>query len=144
MTLGSQRDAETVYGTVYLGLALVFAWMIGASGLSFAWLVLLMALVETIIKTRLSRLLQASIQHHLSRLRRRRALYKDETAEWLSLLLNKWLIRSSYFYKQYEIRSPWKHWIGQFLAFLLLFWIDIQTKTTIQKMKKNRFGLSSR
>ncbi|XP_015190898.1 PREDICTED: extended synaptotagmin-2-B isoform X4 [Polistes dominula] len=86
----TQRDAEAIRGALYLGLALTIAWIIGAVGLSLAWLVLVLALVGTIVKARISRLLQTALHNELARLRRRRALYKDETAEWLSLLLNKW------------------------------------------------------
>lgn len=71
-------------------MALIIAWIIGAVGLSLAWLVLVLALAATIIKARISRLLKSTVQRELARLRRRRALYKDETAEWLSLLLNRW------------------------------------------------------
>ncbi|XP_046821749.1 tricalbin-1-like isoform X2 [Vespa crabro] len=86
----TQRDAEAIRGALYVGLALTIAWIIGAAGLSLAWLVLILALVGTIMKARISRLLQMGLQHELSRLRKRRALYKDETAEWLSLLINRW------------------------------------------------------
>ncbi|XP_047349802.1 uncharacterized protein LOC124949179 isoform X2 [Vespa velutina] len=86
----TQRDAEAIRGALYVGLALTIAWIIGAAGLSLAWLVLILALVGTIMKARISRLLQMGLQHELSRLRKRRALYKDETAEWLSLLFNRW------------------------------------------------------
>ncbi|XP_035733032.1 uncharacterized protein LOC118446471 isoform X2 [Vespa mandarinia] len=86
----TQRDAEAIRGALYIGLALTIAWIIGAAGLSLAWLVLILALVGTIMKARISRLLQMGLQHELSRLRRKRALYKDETAEWLSLLFNRW------------------------------------------------------
>ncbi|XP_066593483.1 uncharacterized protein [Prorops nasuta] len=89
-SLKTQRDAEATRGAMLLGAALAVAWIIGAVGLSVAWLVLLLALAGTIVRTRMCRLLQTSLQHELSRLRRRRALYKDETAEWLSLLLNRW------------------------------------------------------
>lgn len=85
-----QREAEAIRGALYLSGTLAIAWIIGAAGLSLAWLVLVLALAGTIFKTRVSRLLQSTIQQELGRLRRRRALYKDETAEWLSLLLNKW------------------------------------------------------
>ncbi|XP_011260825.1 uncharacterized protein LOC105254043 isoform X3 [Camponotus floridanus] len=86
----AQRDAEAIRTALYLGVALAITWIIGAAGLSLAWLVLVLALAATIVKARVSRLLQTELQHELARLRRRRALYKDETAEWLSLLLNKW------------------------------------------------------
>ncbi|GAB1862970.1 Protein piccolo [Camponotus japonicus] len=86
----AQRDAEAIRTALYLGVALAITWIIGAAGLSLAWLVLVLVLAATIIKARVSRLLQTELQHELARLRRRRALYKDETAEWLSLLLNKW------------------------------------------------------
>ncbi|XP_025157748.1 tricalbin-3-like isoform X3 [Harpegnathos saltator] len=86
----AQRDAEAIRTVLYLGVALTITWIIGAAGLSLAWLVLVLALAATIVKARVSRLLQTELQHELARLRRRRALYKDETAEWLSLLLNKW------------------------------------------------------
>lgn len=85
-----QRDAEAIRSALYLGVALTIAWIIGATGLSLAWLVLVLALAGTILKARIFRLLESTIQRELARLRRRRALYKDETAEWLSLLLNKW------------------------------------------------------
>jgi len=87
-----QRDAEAIRTALYLGVALAITWIIGAAGLSLAWLVLVLALATTIVKARVSRLLQTELQHELARLRRRRALYKDETAEWLSLLLNKWQV----------------------------------------------------
>ncbi|XP_015584742.1 uncharacterized protein LOC107262744 isoform X2 [Cephus cinctus] len=90
VTQKAERDTEAVRGALYLGLVLTIAWMVGATGLSLAWLVLVLALVGTIVKARLSRLLETALQHEVSRLRRRRALYKDETAEWLSLLLNRW------------------------------------------------------
>ncbi|XP_043786449.1 tricalbin-1-like isoform X2 [Apis laboriosa] len=90
ITQKTQRDAEAIRGALYLGMALIIAWIIGAVGLSLAWLVLVLALAATIIKARISRLLESTVQRELARLRRRRALYKDETAEWLSLLLNKW------------------------------------------------------
>ncbi|XP_071570518.1 uncharacterized protein [Temnothorax nylanderi] len=86
----AQRDAEAIRTALYLGVALAITWIIGAAGLSLAWLVLILALATTVVKARYSRLLQTELQHELARLRRRRALYKDETAEWLSLLLNKW------------------------------------------------------
>ncbi|XP_033211411.1 uncharacterized protein LOC117169247 isoform X2 [Belonocnema kinseyi] len=90
VTQKSQRDAESIRGALFLGGALTIAWIVGAAGLSLAWLVLVLALVGTIVKGRLSRLLQTALHHDLARLRRRRALYKDETAEWLSLLVNRW------------------------------------------------------
>ncbi|XP_011687218.1 PREDICTED: uncharacterized protein LOC105449622 isoform X1 [Wasmannia auropunctata] len=86
----AQRDAEAIRTALYLGVALAITWIIGAAGLSLAWLVLVLALATTVVKARVSRLLQTELHHELARLRRRRALYKDETAEWLSLLLNKW------------------------------------------------------
>nr|XP_034188727.1 tricalbin-1-like isoform X2 [Osmia lignaria] len=90
ITQKTQRDAEAIRGALYLGVALAIAWIIGATGLSLAWLVLVLALAGTILKARISRLLESILQQELARLRRRRALYKDETAEWLSLLLNRW------------------------------------------------------
>lgn len=71
-------------------MAFAIAWVIGAADLSIAWLMLVLALASTILKTRMSRFLESTVQHELARLRRKRTLYKDETAEWLSLLLNKW------------------------------------------------------
>ncbi|XP_076236391.1 uncharacterized protein LOC143180510 [Calliopsis andreniformis] len=90
ITQKAQRDAEAIRGALYLSVALAIAWIIGAAGLSLAWLVLVLALAGTIFKARISRLLQSTLQQELGRLRRRKTLYKDETAEWLSLLLNKW------------------------------------------------------
>ncbi|XP_011333563.2 uncharacterized protein LOC105277101 isoform X2 [Ooceraea biroi] len=90
VTQKAQRDAEAIRTALYLGVALAITWIIGAAGLSLAWLVLILVLAATVVKARVSRLLQTELQHELARLRRRRALYKDETAEWLSLLLNKW------------------------------------------------------
>ncbi|XP_043263343.1 tricalbin-3-like isoform X4 [Colletes gigas] len=108
ITQKTQRDAEAIRGTLYLGVALAISWIIGAAGLSLAWLVLVLALAGTIFKARISRLLQSALQHELSRLRRRRALYKDETAEWLSLLLNKWwrFSAASIFYLAKERLEP--------------------------------------
>ncbi|KAK9299933.1 hypothetical protein QLX08_007168 [Tetragonisca angustula] len=90
ITQKTQRDAEAIRSALYLGFALTIAWIIGAAGLSLAWLVLVLALTATIFKTRISRLLDSTVHRELARLRRKRALYKDETAEWLTLLLNKW------------------------------------------------------
>ncbi|XP_076749904.1 uncharacterized protein LOC143422843 isoform X2 [Xylocopa sonorina] len=90
VTQKTQRDAEAIRGTLYFGVALTVAWIIGTADLSAAWLVLLLALSVTIIKARISRVLETTHQRELARLRRKRALYKDETAEWLSLLINKW------------------------------------------------------
>ncbi|XP_017880570.1 uncharacterized protein LOC108625242 isoform X2 [Ceratina calcarata] len=90
VTQKTQRDAEAVRSALYLSGTLTVAWIIGAAGLSLAWLVLVLALAATILRARLSRLLESTIQRELSKLRRKRALYKDETAQWLSLLLNKW------------------------------------------------------
>ncbi|XP_060817891.1 uncharacterized protein LOC132908177 isoform X1 [Bombus pascuorum] len=86
----SQRDVEAIRAALYLGVAFAIAWVIGAADLSIAWLMLVLALASTILKTRMSRFLESTVQHELARLRRKRTLYKDETAEWLSLLLNKW------------------------------------------------------
>ncbi|KOX69793.1 Tricalbin-1, partial [Melipona quadrifasciata] len=90
VTQKTQRDAEAIRSALYLSFALTIAWLIGAAGLSLAWLVLVLALTATIFKTRISRLLDSTVRRELARLRRKRALYKDETAEWLTLLLNKW------------------------------------------------------
>ncbi|KAL7288878.1 hypothetical protein TKK_0016848 [Trichogramma kaykai] len=86
----SLRDGEALKGAMYLGLSVMVAWVVGAAGLSLAWLMLVLALAGTIVKSRMSRFMQQTLQQELARLRRRRALYKDETAEWLSLLINKW------------------------------------------------------
>ncbi|XP_046627251.1 tricalbin-1-like isoform X1 [Neodiprion virginianus] len=104
----TERDAEAVRGALYLGVALLVAWVVGAAGLSLAWLVLVLALVGTIFRARLSRLLQTALQHELSRLRRRRALYKDETAEWLSLLINRWYIKQA----QTSYNAKWRFSAG--------------------------------
>lgn len=85
-----KRDAEAVRGAWYFGATVTIAWIVGAAGLSLAWLLLVLAIAGTIVKTRFTRLLHTSVQHELARLRRRRALYMDETAEWLSLLVNRW------------------------------------------------------
>ncbi|KAG7206474.1 hypothetical protein KM043_003819 [Ampulex compressa] len=90
ITQKAQRDAEAIRSALYLGVALTVTWVIGVAGLSLAWLVLVLALAGTVLKARISRLLHTCLQRELARLRRRRALYKDETAEWLSLLINKW------------------------------------------------------
>ncbi|XP_014211162.1 uncharacterized protein LOC106641296 [Copidosoma floridanum] len=84
------RNAEALRGALLLGLIVTCGWFIGLTGFSPAWLVLLLFLAGTVTKTRITRLLQHVLQQELARLRRRRALYKDETAEWLSLLINKW------------------------------------------------------
>ncbi|XP_058799438.1 uncharacterized protein LOC131668950 isoform X2 [Phymastichus coffea] len=85
-----QRDTEALRGALYLGVSVTIAWLVGVAGLSLAWLMLVLALAGSLTKARISRLLQTALQQELARLRRRRALYKDETAEWLSLLINKW------------------------------------------------------
>ncbi|XP_011496650.1 PREDICTED: tricalbin-1-like [Ceratosolen solmsi marchali] len=86
----SLRDTEALRSALYLGVSVTIAWIVGVAGLSLAWLMLVLAFAGTITKARISRLLQTALQQELARLRRRRALYKDETAEWLSLLINKW------------------------------------------------------
>ncbi|KAJ8683012.1 hypothetical protein QAD02_018804, partial [Eretmocerus hayati] len=86
----SLRDSEALRGALYLGGSVTIAWIIGTAGLSLAWLMLVLAIACTITRARISRLLQTVLHQELARLRRRRALYKDETAEWLSLLINKW------------------------------------------------------
>ncbi|CAK9818685.1 TCB1 [Anthophora plagiata] len=90
VTRKTQKDAEAIHDALYLSAAFAIAWIIGAAGLSLAWLLIILTLAVPILKARRSRFLQSSLQHELARLRRRKALYKDETAEWLSLLLNKW------------------------------------------------------
>jgi Ca2+-dependent lipid-binding protein len=85
-----QRDTEALRGALYLGVSVTIAWIVGVAGLSLAWLMLVLAFAGTVTKARISRLLQTALQQELARMRRRRALYKDETAEWLSLLINKW------------------------------------------------------
>ena len=73
-----------------MGVTVTVAWFVGVAGLSLAWLMLVLAFAGTVTKTRISRLLHTALQQELARLRRRRALYKDETAEWISILINKW------------------------------------------------------
>nr|CAD7414156.1 unnamed protein product [Timema poppensis] len=78
-----------------VSISLVLSWLLGAAGLSLAWLLLLLVLVVALWRAHFSRLLDAAIHCERLRVRRRRALSIDETAEWVNFLVNRWWVFSS-------------------------------------------------
>jgi Ca2+-dependent lipid-binding protein len=85
-----QRDAQLNWTLLFVAVSVVCSWLLGATGLSLAWLLLLLALVAAVWKTSLVRLVEAAISYETLRVRRKRALSQDETAEWFNFLLNRW------------------------------------------------------
>lgn len=71
-------------GTIFCG------WIIGASGLSIAWLVLLITVIAAVWSSNLIHVIESVKSEEIMRIRRRKALCKDETAEWLNILFNRW------------------------------------------------------
>ncbi|XP_068082073.1 uncharacterized protein [Anabrus simplex] len=70
-------------------------WVLAAVGLSPAWLLLLGAVMGTIWKSNISQLIEDAVRHEMLRVRQRRALIRDESAEWLNFLINRWWVFSS-------------------------------------------------
>ncbi|XP_069673106.1 uncharacterized protein [Periplaneta americana] len=91
----SQRDAQLSWTLIFVAASVVCSWLLGTTGLSMAWLLLLLALVAAVWKASLVRLVEAAINYETLRVRRRRALSQDETAEWFNFLVNRWWVFSS-------------------------------------------------
>jgi Ca2+-dependent lipid-binding protein len=85
-----QRDAQLSWTLTFVAVSVVCSWLLGATGLSLAWLLLLLALVAAVWKASLVRLVEAAVNYETLRVRRKRALTQDETAEWFNFLLNRW------------------------------------------------------
>jgi hypothetical protein len=85
-----QRDAQLSWTLIFVAVSVVCSWLLGTTGLSLAWLLLLLALVAAVWKTSLVRLVEAAVHYETLRVRRKRALSQDETAEWFNFLLNRW------------------------------------------------------
>lgn len=75
---------------IFMALSIVCSWILGTSGLSLAWLLLLLALVVAVWKTSFVGLVEAAVNYETLRVRRKRALSHAETAEWFNFLLNRW------------------------------------------------------
>ncbi|KAJ4435224.1 hypothetical protein ANN_23802 [Periplaneta americana] len=89
-----QRDAQLSWTLIFVAASVVCSWLLGTTGLSMAWLLLLLALVAAVWKASLVRLVEAAINYETLRVRRRRALSQDETAEWFNFLVNRWSLPS--------------------------------------------------
>ncbi|KAL0269628.1 UNVERIFIED_CONTAM: hypothetical protein PYX00_007297 [Menopon gallinae] len=73
----------------------LFSWIIGSIGLSFAWIVILVSTALAIFSSSVSRIIQDARNEEIVKIRRRKALSQDETAEWLNFLFNRWWACSS-------------------------------------------------
>ena len=91
-----QRDAQLSWTLIFVAVCVVCSWMLGTTGLSLAWLLLLLGLVVAVWKTSLVRLVEAAVNYETLRVRRKRALSRDETAEWFNFLLNRWYVNTHY------------------------------------------------
>lgn len=85
-----QRDTQLSWMLIFVAVSVVCSWIVGTTGLSLAWLLLLLALVVAVWKTSLMRLVEAAVNYETLRVRRKRALSHNETAEWFNFLLNRW------------------------------------------------------
>ncbi|KAJ9589914.1 hypothetical protein L9F63_016975, partial [Diploptera punctata] len=85
----SQRDAQLSWTLIFVSVSVVCSWLLGTTGLSLAWLLLLLALVAAVWKTSLVRLVEAAVNYETLRVRRKRVLSLDESAEWFNFLLNR-------------------------------------------------------
>lgn len=91
----SQRNAQLSWMLIFVAVSVVCSWILGTTGLSLAWLLLLLTLVVAVWKTSVVRLVEAAVKYETLRVRRKRALSYDETAEWFNFLLNRWWVFSS-------------------------------------------------
>ncbi|KAJ8876232.1 hypothetical protein PR048_024142 [Dryococelus australis] len=92
----SEIIKETLdYALVCVAIAVLVSWLLGAAGLSVAWMLLLLVVLVSTWRAHMARLLDAAGRCESTRLRRRRAVGRDETAEWFNLLLNRWWVFSS-------------------------------------------------
>jgi Ca2+-dependent lipid-binding protein len=85
-----QRNAQLSWMLIFVAVSVVCSWILGTTGLSLAWLLLLLTLVVAVWKTSVVRLVEAAVKYEMLRVRRKRALSYDETAEWFNFLLNRW------------------------------------------------------
>lgn len=72
-----------------LAAGLVLAWLVGAAGGSLAWVLLLLVVLAT-SHPFLSKIIQDVVRGETARVRVRRALAHEESAEWINFLLNRW------------------------------------------------------
>ncbi|XP_059473484.1 uncharacterized protein LOC132195473 isoform X2 [Neocloeon triangulifer] len=91
----SQRDAQLGWMFAFVAGSVFASWALGATGVSVAWLLLLLALLAAVWRASLRRLVEGAIRYETLRVARRRALSVDETAEWFNFLLNRWWVFSS-------------------------------------------------
>ncbi|XP_065354006.1 uncharacterized protein LOC135948588 isoform X3 [Cloeon dipterum] len=91
----SQRDAQLGWMFAFVAGSVFASWALGATGVSVAWLFLLLALLAAVWRASLRRLVEGAIRYETLRVARRRALSVDETAEWFNFLLNRWWVFSS-------------------------------------------------
>ncbi|XP_050719248.1 uncharacterized protein LOC126999964 isoform X5 [Eriocheir sinensis] len=90
------RGSKTGSGVLLpLVCVVVGAWLLGAWGASWAWLVICVAFTWALVTGALQRAAQDAARHESLRLSRRRALQADESCEWLNLLVNRWWVFSS-------------------------------------------------
>ncbi|XP_063216806.1 extended synaptotagmin-2-like [Bacillus rossius redtenbacheri] len=87
--------AQLDHALALVAAAAAGSWLLGAAGLSVAWMLLLLVLLVSLWKAHAARLLGAAVRGEEARVRRRRALRPDETAEWLNFLVNRWWVFSS-------------------------------------------------
>ncbi|KAK6639488.1 hypothetical protein RUM43_007761 [Polyplax serrata] len=87
MHLGSLGVDEWLL--IIVNVTIFCGWIIGACGLSVAWLVLLIAVTIAIWFSNLIHAVESAKNDEIMRVRRRKALCKDETAEWLNFLFNR-------------------------------------------------------
>jgi Ca2+-dependent lipid-binding protein len=85
-----QRDAQLGWMFAFVAGSVLASWALGATGVSVAWLLLLLALLAAVWRASLKRLVEGAIRYETLRVARRRALSVDETAEWFNFLLNRW------------------------------------------------------
>lgn len=89
------RDRELRRVWLVVGGAVALAWLVGAAGWSLAWLLLLLAGLAAVARAPLADVLDEAVRYETRRVRARRALAQDETAEWFNFLLNRWWTFSS-------------------------------------------------
>ncbi|KAK6635343.1 hypothetical protein RUM44_000594 [Polyplax serrata] len=90
-----QRNENLRWLLIIVNVTIFCGWIIGACGLSIAWLVLLIAVTIAIWFSNLIHAVESAKNDEIMRVRRRKALCKDETAEWLNFLFNRWWVLSS-------------------------------------------------
>ncbi|XP_071551358.1 uncharacterized protein [Panulirus ornatus] len=90
------RNSKSAGGVLVLLLGVVvLAWVLGACGASWAWLMVSIGVTWALVTGALQRAADDAARYEWMRVQRRRALQADETCEWLNLLLNRWWVFSS-------------------------------------------------